>query len=134
MSLLSALFVCSTDGGCKNALLNASKNDPEALFLYKIWDEIPDKKGFASIYLSILTNRNIAIEEKSLYDTYLLAVFFERKGSRDHAANKYYEICQKGEGLFAAECCYRAYKLGKKEAKGILKGRFKDKYYIYFLE
>ncbi len=129
MSLLSALFLCSTDGGCKNALLNAGLNDPEALFLYKIWDDIPDQRTFASKYLSILTNREIVLEVKTLYDMYLLAIKFEKNGNKEEAANWYYEICSKAEGLFAAECCYRAYRLGKKEAGEKLKG-----YYRYFLE
>jgi hypothetical protein len=55
MSLLSALFICSTDGNCKNALLNAGLNDPEALFLYRIWDEIPDQK---SLFLKLPLNFN----------------------------------------------------------------------------
>lgn len=130
MSLLSALFICSTDeGGCKNALLNAGLNDPEALFLYRIWDEIPDQRAFSSNYLAILTNREVKLEIKTLYDRYLLAVVLERKNQKEKAAEEYYIICSKGEGLLSAECCYRAYKLGKKEAGEFLKG-----YYRYFLE
>jgi hypothetical protein len=129
MSLLSALFICSTDGGCKNALLNASLNDPEALFLYKIWDEIPDQRTFASNYLLILTDREVKLEINTLYDRYLLAVMLERKNQKEKAAEEYYTICLKAKDLFSAECCYRAYKLGKKEAKEVLKG-----YYRYFLE
>jgi hypothetical protein len=129
MSLLSALFICSTDGGCKNALLNAGLNDPEALFLYRIWDEIPDQKTFSSNYLSILTNREVKLEIRTLYDRYLLAVMLERKNQKEKAAEEYYIICSKAEGLLSAECCYRAYKLGKKGAGEFLKG-----YYRYFLE
>jgi hypothetical protein len=130
MSLLSALFICSTDGGgCKNALLNAGLNDPEALFLYRIWDEIPDQRAFSSNYLSILTNRGVKLEIRTLYDRYLLAVMLERKNQKEKAAEEYYIICSKAEGLLSAECCYRAYKLGKKEAGEFLKG-----YYRYFLE
>jgi hypothetical protein len=129
MSLLSALFICSTDGNCKNALLNAGLNDPEALFLYRIWDEIPDQKTFSSNYLSILTNREVKLEIRTLYDRYLLAVMLERKNQKEKAAEEYYIICSNAEGLLSAECCYRAYKLGKKEAGELLKG-----YYRYFLE
>jgi len=129
MSLLSALFICSTDGNCKNALLNAGLNDPEALFLYRIWDEIPDQRTFSSNYLSILTNREVKLEIRTLYDRYLLAVMLERKNQKEKAAEEYYIICSNAEGLLSAECCYRAYKLGKKEAGELLKG-----YYRYFLE
>ncbi len=134
MSLLSALFVCSMNGGCKNALLNAAQNDPEALFLYRIWDEIPDQKNFSKTYISILTNKNVNIEVKNLYDTYLLAVFFQNNGLKEDASREYLKICKEGDGLFGAECCFRAYKLGRKEAKGILKTRYKNRYYLYFFE
>ncbi len=134
MSLLSALFVCATYGECKNALLNASKYDAEALFLYRIWDEIPEQKKFASTYIAILTQKNVNVEIKTPYDRYLLAVFFESKGMRGEAANEYFKICREARGLLGAETCFRAYRLGIKDAKQVMKKRFENNYYLYFVD
>ncbi len=137
MSLLfNALYLCYLEKGCKTALLQASKESAEAAFLYRVWDDIPDKKNFAYGYMTVLRGdfREDRFKVKSVYDRYVLAVFYERMGRKDRAAREYLKVCREAEGLFAAETCYRAYRLGIDSARVILKRRFPDTYYLYFVE
>jgi len=137
MSLLfNALYLCYLERGCKSALLQASKESAEAAFLYRVWDNIPDKKNFAYGYMMILRGdfREDRFRVKSVYDRYVLAIFYERMGKKDKAAREYLTVCREAEGLFAAETCYRAYSLGIDSARAILRRRFPDTYYLYFVE
>ena len=135
-SLFNALYLCYLGQGCKAALLQAAKKDAEAAFLYRVWDRIPDHKNFAYGYMKVLRGdfREREFEVKSIYDRYILAVFHERLGHRERAAREYMAVCEKAEGLFAAESCYRAYTLGLTSAKDVLKRRFPDTYYLYFTD
>ncbi len=134
--LFNAMYMCYLERGCKPALLQAAQKSAEASFLYRVWDGIPDKKNFAYGYMRVLRGDFKASEYrvKSPYDHYVLAVFYERAGKREKAAEEYMEVCKEAEGLFAAESCYRAYRLGKEEAKEVLKERFPNTYYLYFVD
>ncbi|NPA80442.1 MAG: hypothetical protein GXO29_05285 [Thermotogae bacterium] len=134
-SLLNALYLCVVGQGCKAALLQAARESSEAAFLYRVWDAIPDKKNFAFGYLR-LERGDFSPKDfkpKSPYDHYILALFYERSGKAEKAAKEYYEVCRRTDGLFAAESCYRAYRLGVEEAKRVMKERFSSTYYMYFL-
>ncbi len=135
-TLFNALYLCYIDRGCKSALLQAAHESAEASFLYRVWDGIPDKKNFAYGYMRVLRG-DFKVSDyriKTPYDHYVLAVFYERMGKREEAAKEYMEVCKKTEGLFAVESCYRAYRLGLKGAREVLKSRFPDTYYLYFVD
>ncbi|NPB03539.1 MAG: hypothetical protein GXO39_03905 [Thermotogae bacterium] len=134
-ALFNALYMCYVGQGCRSALLQASQSSAEAAFLYRVWEQIPNKKNFAYGYMRILRG-DFKISEfklKSPYDHYVLGVFYEKVGRRKNAAHEYYTTCLKTKGLFAAESCYRAYRLGIDSAKVILKRRFPEHYYLYFV-
>lgn len=135
-TLFNALYLCYIGRGCKSALLQAAQESAEAAFLYRVWDGIPDKRNFAYGYMRVLRGdfRRDEYEIKTPYDHYVLAVFYERMGKKDRAAREYMEVCKGAEGLFAAESCYRAYRLGIEAAKEVLKSRFPNTYYLYFVD
>lgn len=129
------MYICYLGTGCKAALLQASQKSAEAAFLYRVWDAIPNPKTFAYSYVLLLRGDFTpkGFKPESPHHEYVLAVYHERRGEREKAAGIYYKVCKRTEGLFAAENCYRAYRLGVKEAGEELLRRFPNTYYVYFL-